>query len=107
MRPLHFSGALLALGLLTLAGARADDSALIQWLNQLESRLPKTAADCAAGSLGPFEEATDAVERWAAEAALFRGVERPEQALPRVEELVESQRRVDELLERTLSMRTT
>src|SRR5262245_3587159 len=105
MRSLHCLAAFLALGPVSTA-ARAEDSALIQWLNQLDSRLPKTVADCAAGQLSPFEEATNAVERWAAEVALFRGVERPEQALPRVEDLVGAQQRVDQLLERTLAMRT-
>src|SRR5262245_57690898 len=106
MRSLHCLAGFLALGLLSLAAARAEDSALVQWLNQLDSRLPKTVADCTAGQVAPFDEATDAVERWAAEVALFRGVERPEQALPGIEELVGAQQRVDQLLERTLAMRT-
>jgi hypothetical protein len=94
--------------LLTLPSQSAygQGSQLSQWLDHLDARLPKTAADCVAAQNGPVAEAADAAERWAAELALYRRIDRPEQVLPRVDELVTAQQRVDQLLERTLALRT-
>jgi hypothetical protein len=108
MRTIRWIVLFCVFGVVPLAGfaARAGDSPLSQWLDHLDARLPKSAADCAAGQRGPIEEAADAVERWAAEMALYRRIERPEQVLPRVDELVAAQQRVDQLLEQTLALRT-
>ena len=51
MRIIRWIALFCIFGVAPLAGfaARAEDSPLSQWLDHLDARLPKSAADCAAG----------------------------------------------------------
>jgi hypothetical protein len=84
----------------------AEESELSQWLTHLENRLPATVEDCTDTRAQNAAEAADAVEKWAAHVALFRGLTRPEQVFAPTTELLAAQQRVDLMLDELLRLRT-
>ncbi len=82
------------------------EQAVFSWLDRLDTIVPQRAADFGGLNVDDFNKATDATERWAAEAARFTPKTRPGEVMLAISYLLTAKDRVDALLNRTLQTRT-
>jgi hypothetical protein len=82
------------------------EQAVFSWLDRLDTIVPQRAADFGGQNVDDFNKATDATERWAAEAARFTPKTRPGEVMLAISYLLTAKDRVDALLNRTLQTRT-
>lgn len=88
------------------SAARAQSDELEQWLEIYHEQLPTSAAGCRTANLEEVAKAADAVEKWTAVLAGYRGLQRPEEIIDRADRLVAAKHRVDDLLRQHLEIRS-
>ncbi len=92
--------------LLTVAPTMAQHGNDLEiWIDDYAKRLPRDVDQCTNVRNAPLAEAADAIEKWTAVLASFRGAREGQALLAQVDRLIAARQRVDRLRDETLALR--